>query len=247
VALTTTIRSVVRRTTAPTAAALAGAAASAAFAVGDVLMLGRRVGPEDRRLLREEPDLNDAAGTLMAVSPDRLRAGGLAGALAAPLHVVSAWSLYDGLSPSSSRRAARIAGTYAAAMAWAGYIHGTFYPWGATFAAADRAEPGTPQRAELLADARRVERSIEIPYAAFGITVAAVAVETAVVVASGRSRFPRWTTPFVTPILPSVLIVAGARALPDQPRHVINGAGLSLGMLTANVVAAATRRPGAVH
>ncbi len=54
VALTTAIRSVVRRTTAPAAATLAGAAASAAFAVGDVLMLGRRVGPEDRRLLREE-------------------------------------------------------------------------------------------------------------------------------------------------------------------------------------------------
>lgn len=68
-ALTTTIRSLVRPTSAPTGAALAGAAASAAFAVGDMLMLGRRVGPEDRRLLRKKTDLNSAAGTLSAVSP----------------------------------------------------------------------------------------------------------------------------------------------------------------------------------
>ncbi|GAB09648.1 hypothetical protein GOARA_045_00020 [Gordonia araii NBRC 100433] len=230
------------RPTPSSISAIAGAIASASFAVGDVLLLGKRATPDDRRLLREQEDVHPSAATLMAVGPQRSRAGALFGVIAAPLHVVSAWSIYDALSPGGTRRAARVAGTYAAAMAWVGYIHGTFYPWAAAFNAADRAEPGSTQRAEALAEASRIERSIEIPYTAFALIGGAAALETTALVALGKSRFPRWAAPLVTPLAPTAAVIAATRVLPAKPGHVVSGASLSLGMLAANAAAAWIRR-----
>ncbi|MEE2058250.1 DUF6796 family protein [Rhodococcus artemisiae] len=224
------------------ASALAGAAASACYTVGDLLLLGTRARPEDRRLLREEPDLDTSAAVLLGSSTTSLRAGALWGVLATPLHVASAWQLYDAVRPAGNARAVRIAGTYAGAASIASFIHGTFYPWGATFHAADDADPGSAQRARLLDQAEEISQAIRTAYLAFGVAVAAVSVETAVLTYQGRTRYPRWSAALVTPLVPVAAVVAGSNLLPTKHKERWEGAGISLGMLAANAVAGVARR-----
>ncbi|WP_435277794.1 DUF6796 family protein [Rhodococcus yananensis] len=234
----------VRRSTTTWArrSAAAGAVASACFTVGDLLLLGRRGRPAEHQLLREETDLHDAAETFLGSSTTRMRAGGLWGVLSSPLHIASAWQLYDALRPTGTARAARIAGTYAGAWAMASYIHGAFYPWGAAFHTAEAADPGTPQRAAALGQAAEIERSVEIPYAVFGAALAGVSVEVSMLAALGRTRYPRWSAPLVTPLLPVAVTLAATKLLPTRHRERWEGAGISLGVLASNIAAAAVHR-----
>jgi hypothetical protein len=221
--------------------ALAGVVASACYAVGDVLMLGRRGTPAEHRLLREEPGLDSAAAVFLGPPTKRLRAGALWGVFATPLHVASAWQLYDALRPAGTARAARIAGTFAGAQSLASYIHGTFYPWGATFHAAEQAEPGSGQRAALLDQGKEISRGLHVPYLVFGTAMAVVSIETAVLTYQRRTRYPVWAAHFTTPLTPVGLAVAAMRLLPRRYRQRWEGAGISLGQLAANAVAAVAR------
>lgn len=222
--------------------ALAGVVASACYAVGDVLMLGQRGTPEEHRLLREEPDLHASAAVFLGSSTKRMRAGALWGVFATPLHLTSSWQLYDALRPVGTGRAARIAGTFAAAQSLASYIHGTFYPWGATFHAAEQAEPGSEQRVALLEQGKDLSQALHWPYVVFGTAMAAVSIETAILTYQRRTRFPVWAAHFTTPLVPVGVVVVATKLLSEKQRHRWEGASISVGQLTANAVAVVARR-----
>ncbi|MFD2474763.1 DUF6796 family protein [Amycolatopsis silviterrae] len=216
-------------------AGLSGVAGSALYALGDVLLLGSKVEP-DRHPILAEPEVDTKVGAMLPASTTRLTAGALSGVFGSPLYLAAAWHLYQGLAPAGRARAFAPAAVLAAAWTTPAFIHGTFFHWAEAYKAAEDLAPvSEPAKRRMLDQAAAFGRAIGIVYWPFGIATVAASALAAAAVATGRTAYPRWSAPFVAPALPIAVAsaVTGAHLPPGRAKHLLQGAGISLGHLAS--------------
>lgn len=211
---------------------IAGIAAAACFIVGDILLLGRKADPERHSILRRE-DVDADIGSMFADSSAPLRAGALAGVLATPLRLFGARHFAYGMGKTG--QAAMTALTLAQTQV--SFIHGMFYPWGDTYRLAqhltDKQQPEAAEQA--IASGRGFGKAIAVSYAAYGGAVLYASATMAYQILRGRTRYPRWAAPLVSPAVP-ILVTIGVLKSPVVPnglRYRLQGAAISIGDLIA--------------
>ncbi len=213
---------------------LAGVAASIAYTVGDVLLLGKPVRPQEHPALR---DLGADKSTLSMVpsSTGRLTAGALSGVYATPLYLAATWHVYQGLSPAGRSRALPPALILASSWTWASFIHGSFFHVGESYKSLEQLADD-PRAVDLLhRQGTAFERSTLLAYAPLAAASLAASVLIVRVVRSGETAYPVWSAPVVAPIVPIVVATAAtaSHVLPGRAKHALQGAGISLGHLIA--------------
>ncbi|MGI5126904.1 DUF6796 family protein [Pseudonocardia sp. CA-107938] len=216
-------------------AGIAGALASAVYAVGDVLLLGREAEPERHPAVADLHRAQTPALQLVPSSTGRLAAGALLGVYASPLHLAAVWHVYQGLAPAGPRRALPPALILAGAWTWASFIHGTYLYTGRTYKDIEALADDPRAREQLVATAQTYERVTGAGYAPFGLAVVAASALIVDAVRRGETAYPRWSGPLVAPAVPIVAAVAltATRVLPGRARHALQGAGFSLGTLAS--------------
>lgn len=225
-----------------------GCAGAAGFVVGDILLLAAEPDPERNPILKRD-DVDEKSGAMLPFSAGRLRAGALAGVLGAPLQLVGALDQARGLATRPGEKGWVSAAVLlaAAGQPLAAFIHGMFSPWAEALKEADRAERSGESRDNvdrLIAQAKGIERSIEIPYAAYFAVDIAYSVIALTRIARGTSQYPRWSAPLIAPALPAAVWTAvTASHIVDHPAaRSLQGAGLSLGNATSFLASAVLRR-----
>ncbi|AHH18984.1 hypothetical protein NONO_c42000 [Nocardia nova SH22a] len=214
-------------------AGLAGVAGSVLYAIGDVLLLGSKIEPENHPILRE-PGVKPEVGSMLPASTARLTTGAMCGVFGAPLYLAAAWHLHEGLAPAGRTRSLPPALLLAGAWATPAFIHGTFFHWAEAYRVAEELAPeGERVKRRLLRQADDFGRAIVIAYWPFGIATAAASALVIAAVATGRTAYPRWAGPVVAPALPIVAasVVTGTRLPPEPAGHMLQGAGISVGHL----------------
>ncbi|TCK26214.1 DUF6796 family protein [Pseudonocardia endophytica] len=217
------------------AAGLAGVLASAAYVVGDVLLLGRKVEPAAHPALVAIDGVDEPVLSMVPSSTARLTAGALAGVYATPLYLAAVWHLHEGLAPAGPRRALPPALILAGAWTWASFVHGSFFHTGQSYKDLEELADDARARERLLATATAFERATISAYVPFG---AAVVVASALIVDAvrrGDTAYPRWSGPIVAPLAPIAAATAltASHVLPGPARHALQGAGISLGNLVS--------------
>ncbi|WP_345496682.1 DUF6796 family protein [Nocardia callitridis] len=211
----------------------AGIAGSLLYALGDALLLGSKIEPDKHPILHE-PDVKPEIGSMLPASTTRLTAGAMCGVFGAPLYLAAAWHLYEGLAPAGKARALPPALLLAGAWTTPAFIHGTFFHWGEAYKIAEELAPTSEEaKQRLLRQANDFGRAIAIAYWPFGIATVAASALTIAAVATGRTAYPRWAGPLVAPALPiaAASVVSGQHHLPGPAKHLMQGAGISLGHL----------------
>nr|WP_024801951.1 DUF6796 family protein [Nocardia sp. BMG51109] len=216
-------------------------AGSVLYATGDVLLLGSKVEP-DRHPILSEPGVKPEIGSMLPASTTRSTVGAMCGVFGSPLYLAAAWHLYQGLAPAGRARAVPPALILAAAWTTPAFIHGTFFHWGEAYRAAEELAPVSEEaKRRLLRQADDFGRAIAIAYWPFGIATVAASALAIAAVATGRTAYPRWAGPVVTPALPIAVAsaVTGNRLVPGRYKHSLQGAGISLGHLISYGVSTA--------
>lgn len=216
-------------------AGLAGVVASVAYAVGDVLLLGRKVEPERHPALTGIEGVDKPVLSMVPSSTGRLTAGALAGVYATPLYLASVWHLHEGLAPAGPRKALPPTLVLAAAWTWASFIHGSFFHTGQAYKDLEELAEDPRARERLLSTAKAFERATGSAYAPLGVAFLAASVLIGRAVASGETAYPRWSAALVAPALPIAAATAltATHVLPGPARHALQGAGISLGNLVS--------------
>jgi hypothetical protein len=214
-------------------AGIAGALASAAYVVGDVLLLGREVDPDRHPAVADLHRAQTPVLSMVPSSTNRLTAGALVGVYASPLHLAAVWHVYQGLAPAGPRRALPPTLIMAGAWTWASFIHGTYLYTGQTYKDIEQLADDPHARERLVATAKAYERVTGASYAPFGIAVVMASGLIIDAVRRGETAYPRWSGPLVAPAIPIVAAVAltATRVLPGRARHALQGAGFSIGTL----------------
>ena len=224
--------SLVKRRRLVRGAGLAGVVASVAYGVGDVLMLGKPVRPDEHPVARDLGADNSALA-MIAASTTRLTAGSSAGVYATPLYLAAIWHLYQGLLPAGRARALPPALILSGSWTWASFIHGSFFHFGESWKSLEQLADDPKAREILHRQTKAFERSTLLAYAPL-ITAELVASALIIrAVASGKTAYPRWSGPLLAPVLPIVAAMGltATHILPGPARHALQGAGLSLGHL----------------
>lgn len=239
-------------------AALAGALTPAAYILGDVLLLGGV--PRRRHPILDDKRLNESVEGMLEQPSSSLRAGALAGALTTPGYLAGAVARYRLARGEADRpTAAATAGIalLTAAESYAGYIHSMFYPYGEFIRLADEQRAWEIERGREAGDDgpavgsdALVEVSQEVAKAITPghlLYFSGQVVGSALLgweIAQGRTGYRRWEALIVPPALPiAASIIATATA--KGGRHLLRGAGLSLGAAVSGVATlAATLRRG---
>jgi len=216
-------------------AGVAGALASVAYAVGDVLLLGRKPEPERHPAVAELHRANRPVLWMVPSSTNRLTAGAFAGIYASPLHLAAVWHVHQGLAPAGPRRALPPTLIMAGAWTWASFIHGSYLHTGQVYKDLEELadDPRTHERLQTTAAA--FERATAMAYAPFGLAVVAASWMIIDAVRRGETAYPRWSGPLVAPLAPIAVATAltATNVLPGRARHALQGAGISLGTLVS--------------
>ncbi|MEV0368157.1 hypothetical protein [Nocardia fusca] len=80
--------------------------AAAAYAVSDVLLLGRHTDPDQHPALRGLEQVDKPLMPLLSMAPAstrQLTTGALLGVHATPLYLAAAWHIHQGLAPAGPR------------------------------------------------------------------------------------------------------------------------------------------------
>lgn len=229
----------------PSWGSVAGLIAAGAYVAGDILMLGAKVDARAHPVL-QRPDVDERIGAMLPFSATRLRAGALLGVLASPLYLAGTWDQYRKLKNgrADARRASLVAAILAGcAHTVAPYIHGMFYPYGEAFKRADEAVRAGADSAEvdrLVAHGMEVKQAIEVPYVAYAAALLGASALMSRQILRGRSAYPRWSALVVPPALPIGVLTAltASHKLPHPKAHVLQGAGISLGLAVSYAASA---------
>ncbi|MEU6646044.1 DUF6796 family protein [Saccharomonospora sp. NPDC046836] len=218
------------------ATGLAGVAAAAAYAVSDVLLLGRKADPEKHPALQGLEDVNKPLMPLLSMVPastNRLAAGALTGVYATPLYLAAAWHVYQGLAPAGQRKALPPSLLLAAGLAWTSFTHGSFFHIGRIYQDLDALGEDARARERLLATAKAFERATVSAYVPLGVATVAASGLIIDAIRRGNTAYPRWSGPLVAPLAPIVAATAltATNILPGRARYALQGAGVNLGSI----------------
>ena len=214
---------------------VAGIAASVAWTLGDVLLLGARATADQYPILAQYAGSGGLASQVVQSgvqffpsSPQRLAAGALVAVFTTPLYMVAVWHIYLALRPAGKWPSVGPMLLLGAGYCLAPFVHGSFYYLAEMvklLPVVDR-----PAQTAILDAATRATMIIFGTYAVLAALTIAGFVWMIVVIARGRTLYPRW----VAVANPIALMVIGSvldRVLPDPLALWVSGAGLNLGML----------------
>ncbi|MCX4965666.1 hypothetical protein OHA98_12610 [Streptomyces sp. NBC_00654] len=210
-------------------AGIAGIAASIAWLIGDILLLGEPVAsPGDHLVLKGyDGTAGDSLAAMLSASSAQLAWGALLGVLTGPLYLVACWHLYQGLRPAPRLLSSPPMVLLTTGFALAPFVHGSFYYWGQAARAVDASGVRSAALDALPGDMADV---LFIPYGVLLFCWVLGSAWMAVSVFRGATAFPRW----MGAVNPLVCILAGglvAALTPGPVGTAIQGAQLSIGNL----------------
>lgn len=207
------------------------------FAIGDVVLLGTKVGPRrDRSVIKIdlkthpkfERQADEFEGLAMMPWP-RLVWGGLLGVFAAPLTLAGAWLMYQGLSPAGPWAALPPTLLFTYAIGIGPFIHGFFIFLSQTVQTLN--EVDEESRPILIEALLRQQSLLIICYVVLLSCAVISSVWFSVAVALGHSVFPIWMAA-VNPVTVTIAWLALKKILPQTIKDYTEGAGFNV----ANVV-----------
>lgn len=207
------------------------------FAIGDVVLLGTRVGPRrDPSVikvdLKTHPKFQRQADEFegLALMPwSRLVGGGLLGVFAAPLTLAGAWLMYQGLSPAGPWAALPPALLFTFAIGIGPFIHGFFIFLGQTVQTLNAVDEDS--RPVLIEALLRQQSLLIICYVVLLSCAVLTSIWFSVAVALGHTALPLWMAA-VNPVTVTIVWLALKKILPQKIKDYTEGAGFNV----ANVI-----------
>jgi hypothetical protein len=212
-------------------AGLAGILGAIGWIIGDALIVGGNATPADFPLLMKDYAGRIAFGALAETLPSpepRLAAGALIADVTIPLYLIGSWHFYRGAKPAGFA-AGLVFALLVCGNAWSPLGHAAFYFIGMLYKTVLLVPQ--PSHAALLDLGNQFHRVLMIAWIlpvaalALGMTVLAV------VIALGRTHYPRWTAALLNPVTMIAVGMAVPYALPEPLRGWLHGAGINIGWL----------------
>lgn len=202
-------------------------AASAVFAVGDVLLLAGTFDPLGHPRLAGYTKQLSGSERMVNFSPRRLLWGGLLGVFVSPFMLLGVWLVYYALSPAGWWGALPPAALLTAAVVVGAFVHGSFIYLGEYVHLLEQTDENAhPPLLERIARHRQI---LLITYGFLLTAWLAAWVWYTVDVASGSSLLPRWMAA-VNPLTLTIVWILTRRLLPRLTAS-LEGAAFNLASL----------------
>ncbi|MFD7663121.1 DUF6796 family protein [Streptomyces sp. NPDC059788] len=210
-------------------AGIAGIAASVAWLIGDILLLGKPMGSADQYPILNAYDgmARDSLAAMLPASTTRLAWGALLGVLTGPLYLVACRHFRQALFPHPRRVSLPPYLMLTAGYALAPFAHGSFFYWGQAAKAVHESGAGSDALTTLPGDLATV---LFIPYAVLLALWVVGSVWMAVLVFRGGTALPRWTG-MANPLFCTLIGALVTKLWPGAIGTALQGAALSVANL----------------
>ncbi|MFH8405464.1 DUF6796 family protein [Streptomyces sp. NPDC018019] len=206
-------------------AGLAGIAASVAWLIGDILLLGKPMGSPDQYPILNAYDgmARDSLAAMLPASTTRLAWGALLGVLTGPLYLVACRHFRQALRPQPRRVSLPPYLLLTAGYALAPFAHGSFFYWGQAAKAVHESGARSDVLTALPGDLATV---LFIAYAVLLALWVVGSVWLAVLVLRGGTALPRWMC-IANPLVCTVIGTLVTKLWPGAIGTALQGASLS--------------------
>jgi hypothetical protein len=209
---------------------IAGIAGTAAYALGDVLLIGNTATAAEFPHLAQYADnlLVRRSALFLASSTERLAAGALVGVFATPLFLAGVCHIFLASQRGGTRWSLPPFLLMVIGVSIAPFVHGSFFYVAEilkTIGQVDR-----PAQAALMALAARTTFWLFFAYGVLAVPTLIGFAWLTIAIARGKTLYPRGMA-LANPIVCMLAASLVDRALPQPLARWLSGAGLSLGML----------------
>lgn len=221
---------------------ITGVIGALGYVAGDVLLLGSPEKPEEHPAIATF-GLDKELSVMLKASPNRLRAGALAGVLSTPLYAAGIWHFAKSVR-SGDWPATIGVSIIAGAITLDSFAHGIFWPVGLQYQKADQAlQAGNPTAAAEYANTgKHLQKGAEPAFAAALLGVGIGSLIWTWSIAKGNTPYPKWAAAVVPPVWPIVTYLLTNNITKKLPGgYLWQGAPISFGMATAWAVSTALR------
>ncbi|OKI10189.1 hypothetical protein A6A06_06215 [Streptomyces sp. CB02923] len=210
-------------------AGVSGIAASVAWLIGDILLLGKPMGSADQYPILSSYDgmPRDSLAAMLPASTTRLAWGALLGVLTGPLYLVACRHFRRALLPQPRRISLPLYLILTAGYALAPFAHGSFFYWGQAAKAVHESGAASDALTTLPGDLATV---LFIPYAVLLALWVVGSVWLAVLVLRGGTVFPRWMC-IANPLVCALIGTLVTKLWPGAIGTALQGAALSVANL----------------
>jgi hypothetical protein len=215
-------------------AGIAGIIGAICWTLGDMAIVGENARPQDYPLLLiRYADRIDFGGlfAMLPASEPRLAFGALIADLAIPLYLIGSWHLFQAARPAGSLAAWAIFALLVCGNAYSPLGHAAFYFVGMLY----KTIPAVPEAAHpaLLDLGNRLHRVLLIAWVAAVGCLALALLLLGLVIAFGRTLYPRWAALVLNPVSLVLVGMAVPYLTPEPVRTWLGGAGFNIGWLVA--------------
>jgi hypothetical protein len=207
------------------------------YAIGDSLLLASKVNLDDYPRLQPHAKLLSDAEKMVVLPWWRLAWGGLLGVFSTPLVLAGIWQVYQGLAPAGEAAALPPFVLFACASIVGAFGHGTFIYMGEYVQALNRVSDDS--QAVLVEMIQHHRKILIITYLFLLGCILAATIWYTVLVAGGRTHFPRWMAG-VNPVTALVVWMLVKKVLPARVRDLTEGAGFNVAYLIFFIFTTAT-------
>ncbi|AMK23167.1 MULTISPECIES: DUF6796 family protein [Sphingomonadaceae] len=213
-------------------AGIAGIVGAILWTLGDALIVGGKAAAADYPLLFQtyahqiEPDL---AAAMVSSSETRLAAGALVADIGIVFYLAGSWHLFRGLLPAGAKWAWPIFALFICGNAWSPLGHAAFYYLGMAYKTVLVTPPAAHQA--LLDLAARFHAVLLIAWLLPIVTLGLALLGLGVVIAFGRTAWPRWFALIANPVSLVLLGMVIAFISPKPVSIWLDGAAFNLGWL----------------
>jgi hypothetical protein len=209
---------------------IAGIAGTAAYALGDVLLIGNTATAAEFPHLAQYVDhlLVRRSALFLASSTERLAAGALVGVFATPLFLAGIGHIFLASRPGGTRWSLPPFVLMFTGVSMAPFVHGSFFYVAEILKTIRQVDP--PAQVALIALATRTTFWLFVAYGVLAVPALIGFAWLTIAIARGKTLYPRWVA-FANPIVCMLAAVLVDRVLPRPFAVWLSGAGLSLGML----------------
>jgi hypothetical protein len=209
---------------------IAGIIGAIMWVIGDILIIGASSQTSDFPLvLGTYADQIDAqkAAVMLPISEGRLAAGALIANVGVVFYLIGSWHIFRGLLPAGQRWAWAMLILLVAGNAWAPLGHAAYYYLGMVYKTILNTPPEA--HAALLDLGSQFHTVLQIAWSLAIVTLGIATVMVSIIVALGRTAWPRWFALIINPI--SVVGIGTAIGLisPEPVRTWLSGAAFNLG------------------
>ncbi len=209
---------------------IAGLLGAVCWTIGDALIVGVSATAADAPLLFETYAARvpiDVLRMCVTASEGRLAAGALIANFSVPLYLAGCWHLFTMLRPAGAKKAWAVTLVLLCGNLWAPLAHASFYFVAMVYQTLARVPPEAHEALLALGDdfTRLLTVSWGAAVGAFALGVLLLGV----VIALGKTRWPRWTALLFNPVGFVAFGNLVPWVLPEPAKTLLDGAGFNLG------------------